>query len=122
MDVRLLWIGSYGTTHAEVSMVEEISHKTTTGKIFEHYILHAIIYNQSTVGKKPNIILQLPNKFCCRSPRAYLEVSHKGYTRVPFCTNCYFMGNIFCIFEVAIQSPLDFDLILERNSSCFRHI
>ena len=53
MDVRLLWIGSYGTTHAEVSMVEEISHETTTGKIFEHYILHAFIYNQSTVEKKP---------------------------------------------------------------------
>ena len=57
MDVRLLWIGSHGSTHAEVSMVEEISHKATTGKIFvKFYMLLFIIkaqlkknqYNPST--------------------------------------------------------------------------
>lgn len=57
MDVRLLWIGSHGATHAEVSMVEEIPYKTTTGKIFViFYMLSFIIkaqlkkkqYNSST--------------------------------------------------------------------------
>lgn len=47
MDVRLLWIGSHGSTHAEVSMVEEISHKTTTGKMFViFYMLSFIIKAQ----------------------------------------------------------------------------
>ena len=52
MDVRLLWIGSHGPTHAEVSMVEEISHKTTTGKIFVIFYMLSFIINQSTVEKK----------------------------------------------------------------------
>ena len=34
MDVRLLWIISHGTTHAEVSMVEEIPYEATTGNIY----------------------------------------------------------------------------------------
>ena len=34
MDVRLLWIISHGTTHAEVSVVEEIPYEATTGNIF----------------------------------------------------------------------------------------
>ena len=33
MDVRLLWIISNGSTHAKVSMVEEIPYEATTGNI-----------------------------------------------------------------------------------------
>lgn len=34
MDVRLLWVISHGSTHAKVSMVEEIPYKATTGNIY----------------------------------------------------------------------------------------
>lgn len=32
LDVRLLRAGGHGPSHAEISMVEEISHQATTGK------------------------------------------------------------------------------------------